>query len=72
MAKKTTKKRFNLVLSEDLLGQVETLAEEEETSVVEMFRRFIKLGLIAAQVQKDPNSALVIREGDHEREILFL
>lgn len=71
MAKKKTK-RFNLVLSEDLLGQVEALAEEEDTSIVEMFRRFIKLGLIAAEVQKDPDAALFIREGNHEREILFL
>lgn len=72
MAKKTKKKRFNLMLSEDLLDQVEKLADEEGTSIVEIFRRFIKLGLIAADVQKDPDAALLIREGGHEREIFLL
>ena len=41
-------------------------------TVVEVLRKFIKLGLIALEVQDKSGSALVIREGDAEREIMML
>lgn len=65
-------KRYNLVLPMDLFNAVNQLAEEEQTTVVELLRRFIKLGLIAADVARDPNSKLIIREGKQEQEILLL
>lgn len=70
MTKKS--KRFNLVLPEELLMQVQRIAEEEHTTVVEIFRRFIKLGLLAVELQKKPNSALILKQGGEEREVLFL
>ncbi len=66
------KRRFNLVLPEDMLAQVEQLAEEECTSVVEIFRRFVKLGLIVTDIQNAPDKALLIKRGDHEREVLII
>jgi ATP-dependent Clp protease ATP-binding subunit ClpA len=65
-------KRYNLVLPEDLFQQVQELADREHTTVVEVLRRFIKLGLLATRVSDTPGSALVIREGEREREILML
>ena len=66
-----TLKRYNLAVPETLYTELQKAAETRHTSVVELLRRFIKLGLLALDVERTPGSALFIREGDHEREILF-
>ncbi len=65
------KKRYNLVVPEELYSEVENLANRRHTTVVEMLRRFIRLGLIAAKVDETPGAALLIREGDKERQLLL-
>ncbi len=65
-------KRYNLALPEDLFDSIHELAEKEHTTVLEILRKFIRLGLIAADISKDSNSKLIIREGNAEREILML
>lgn len=65
-------KRYNLALPEDLFDSIHELADKEHTTVLEILRKFIRLGLIAADISKDSNSKLIIREGDVEREILLL
>src|SRR5262249_22003006 len=65
-------RRYNLVLPEALLREVQGFADAEQTTVVELLRRFIKLGLLASRIADTPGSALIIREGDREREILML
>ena len=66
------KKRYTLVLPEALYDEVEKIAQDEETTVIEIIRRFIKLGLLAMELQASPSGALIIREGDKEREIFIL
>lgn len=65
-------KRYNLVLPEALFNEVQALADKRHTTVVEMLRKFIKLGLLATQIEETPDSALIIREGNREREIILL
>ena len=65
-------KRYTLTLPEDLFDEIHDLAERRQTTVVDLLRRFIKLGLIAANVDETDNAALIIREGDSEREIVFI
>ena len=65
-------KRYNLVLPEDLYKEVQTLAERRGTTVVEIFRRFIRLGLLVAKAEESPDMAFILREGDKERELLLL
>ena len=65
-------KRYNLALPEELYGELQNLAENEHTTVLEIIRRFIKLGLIAVDVQNDPKSKLVIHEGKRQRELAFI
>jgi len=65
-------RRYSLVLPEDLFEEVERLAERQQTSVVELLRRFTRLGLLATQLQERADAALVIREGDREREVMLL
>ena len=65
-------KRYNLALPEDLFREVEQLAQREHTTVLEVLRRSVKLGLLAAQVQQTPGATLVIREGTTERQLVLL
>jgi hypothetical protein len=65
-------KRFNLLLPQVLFDELEAVAERRHTSVVELLRRFIKLGLIADQIEMSPDAELIIREGDVERRILLI
>jgi hypothetical protein len=65
-------KRYNLVLPEAVYSEVEKLAENRGTTVVEVLRKFIKLGLLAAKVEETEGSALLIREGETMKEIIFL
>src|SRR5439155_13554394 len=65
-------KRYSLVLPEDLFTAIQALADQRQTTVVDLIRRFIKLGLIAAKIEDTPGAALLIREGETEREIILL
>jgi ATP-dependent Clp protease ATP-binding subunit ClpC len=65
-------KRYNLALPEELFRDVERLAEREHTTVLEILRRSVKLGLIAARIQEQPDAAIIIREGGSEQRLLFL
>lgn len=70
--KATGVKRYNLVLPEELFNEVQQIADERQTSVVDILRRFIKLGLLADQIEKSPDSALIIRQGNAERQIILV
>lgn len=72
MNKNGAMKRYNLVLPEDLFQEVQHLADERQTSVVDLLRRFIKLGLLAANLENDQDSALLIRQGEETRQIVLL
>jgi CopG-like RHH_1 or ribbon-helix-helix domain, RHH_5 len=65
-------KRYNLVLPEELYQEVQTLAEQRGTTVVELLRRFIKLGLLVAKAEESPDMAFILREGERERELILL
>jgi hypothetical protein len=68
-AEKTGIKRYNLAIPEGLYKQVETIAKTNKMSVVDILKRFIKLGLL---VEASPNAQFLIREDDTEREIILL
>ena len=65
-------KRYNLVLPEKLFTEVEQVASKNEMKVVDVIRRFIKLGLVISSVEDDPDAIFLIRQGDREREITFI
>lgn len=64
-------KRYNLALPEGMFRQVVQLADREHTTVLEVIRRSVKLGLLVAEAQ-EAGAKLVIREGTSEREIVIL
>jgi len=62
---------YNLKVPAELNQKLVELANEKNTDVMGLLRKFIKLGLIAAEVEKKENSALLIREDGQEREIIL-
>jgi predicted transcriptional regulator len=68
----TASKRYNLKLPEELYQELQTLAERRQTTVLELLRRFVKLGLLVAKAEESPDMAFILREGDKERELVLL
>ena len=50
-------KRYNLVLTDELFGELERVARKRHTSVVEVLRRYIKLGLMVEEIDEKPDAA---------------
>lgn len=71
-AKTNNVKRYNLVLPEDLFNEVQKVADSRQTTVVDILRRFIKLGLLAAQIEESPDSTFLIRQGNVEKQIILV
>jgi len=67
-------RRYSLVLPEQLFQEVQQLADAEQTTVVELLRRFTRLGVLATRAQQEPGGGLFIREraGDAEQRLLLL
>ncbi|MCB0105783.1 MAG: hypothetical protein KDE53_07735 [Caldilineaceae bacterium] len=65
-------KRYTLVLPHELYDEVKRIADVRHISVVELFRKFIRLGILAMKLEDDPESALIIREGDKEQVVKLI
>lgn len=72
--KKTqTRRRYSLVLPDELFEELQGVADARGTSVVELIRLFVKIGLMAIKLEDEPgdDNALIIRKGGKERELLI-
>jgi hypothetical protein len=65
-------KRYNLVLPEELFNELQAEAERRQVTVVELLRKYIKLGLLVNRSLDSPDSSLLIREGNAEKEIVII
>lgn len=65
-------KKYQIVVPKSLFEEIEKLADSRQTTVIDIIRRFLKLGLLTARIENTPNAGLFIREGDNEREIILL
>jgi hypothetical protein len=65
-------KRYNLVLPEPLFREVQELAEQRHVTVLELLRKFVRLGLLVAKAEESPDMMFLLREGDTERQLILL
>lgn len=65
-------KKYQIVVPESLFEEIEKIADSRQTTVIDIIRRFLKLGLLTARIENTANAGLFIREGDSEREIILL
>ena len=64
-------KRYNMIIPEDLYNEVERLAEEKHTSMIELFRNFIKFGLVVNRLN-DEGAELIIRKNGEDKHIVLM
>jgi len=65
-------KRYNLVLPEALFLEVQDLAGRQHVTVLELLRKFIRLGLLVAKAEESPDTVFLLREGNTERQLVLL
>ncbi len=65
-------KRYNLALSVDQYNELQLVANREGETVVDVLRRFIKLGLFVDKVNQSGHAKILIRENNVDREIMFV
>lgn len=66
------KRRFNFILPLDLMAQVEQVASEEETSAVDIVRRYIKMGLIHREKTVKADGKMYIEDDDGRSIVLWI
>jgi len=66
--KKRANKRYTFELPIEIYNQLAGVAEENGTSVVEMLRKYIKLGLLATQ----PGTMVLLRIGDSDQPVMLI
>ena len=71
MVKEKTK-RYNMVLPQPLFDELQIIADERHSTVLEVLKQFIRLGLLVSKTEKSPDAAVIIREGDRERELMLI
>lgn len=62
-------KRFNLSMSEDLFEELEALAAKNSTSVTELMRSFVKLGLVHCALE-EKGGRMIVEEASGEQRTL--
>lgn len=62
-------RRYNLVLPEVLYDELQAVADREGTSVVDVLRVFIKMGLLIDKVNISSDGKFLLRENNTDREI---
>jgi hypothetical protein len=65
-------RKYLLVVPENLFEEIEQIAENRQTTVVDIMRRFLRLGVITAKIEENPDAGLYIKEGEMEKEIILL
>ena len=66
-------KRYTLVLPEELFDDLDKIAKRDGTTLKDVLRRFVKLGLYVDHIwSESPNASITIRDGDVERVVEFL
>ncbi|ETX03462.1 MAG: hypothetical protein ETSY1_47155 (plasmid) [Candidatus Entotheonella factor] len=69
---KTSNKRYNLVLPQPLFDELQAIADERHTTVLEVLKQFIRLGLLISKAEKSPDVAVILREGDRDRDLMLI
>lgn len=63
--------RINLVLPDEQMDQVRAVSAERKEVVTETLRRFVRLGLLVDEMEKQGNE-LIIRSGETEQRLILL
>ncbi len=62
-------KRYNLGLSQEQFDQVNKSAKDCNLSTADFIRRSLKLGCLAAEIEKTPGDALIARRKGKDKKV---
>ena len=62
-------KRYNLLLSQEQFDQMNKAAKDSNLSFADFVRRSIKLGCVAAEIEKTPGDALIARRNGKDKKV---
>ena len=65
-------RRSKVEIPDALLQEVEDLAQGQDTTAPELVRRFVNLGLYLSRARRSPGTTVIVREGERERELIWL
>lgn len=69
---KTEPKRINVAVTPEIVRALEMVMENEQVSLTEAVRRLIGYGDFVYRAIKQDNSEVLIRKGEHLREIVLI
>lgn len=64
--------RYNLRLPSSIYDELEQIAKKYGTNRLELIRKFIRLGLLAVELEKQPESGLYIKRSGELEKLLIL
>jgi predicted nucleic-acid-binding protein len=67
-----SRKRYNLVIPETLYSAIDHIAEEQDSSFVEVVKSFLRFALALYQVQKSENAKILIEVEGRQKEIHWM
>jgi len=65
------RKKYNLTLPQELYEEIEQAALEWDTTVVDVIKRFLRLGLVIRAAQSNPETDILLREKGELTKIRF-
>ena len=66
------RRRYNLILPDEVFSQVERIANEWGTSYKEVIQRLLKVGFIVVEAERSEDKAVYIQEGESLKQIRFM
>jgi LysM repeat protein len=64
--------RYHLSMPVSLHEELQVIADEEQVSIAEIMRRFLKLGVVASKLGQSQDAHLCIANGDTIQQIIVL
>lgn len=66
-------KRYNLAIPYYMYDEIKTIADSNDTTILDVIKKFLKLGLTISREQRKQNCEVIIRtDSGIEKEILIL
>jgi hypothetical protein len=65
-------RRYNMLMPQELFDELERVAGEHSVTVMDVMCWAIKLVLILDKIEKSPDTSLIIREKEQERELVLV
>jgi hypothetical protein len=65
-------KRLNLSLKPSVFDQLQEVAEQRGTSIVDVIRSCIRVGLMVHTASNDADTKIIVRKADQEQQVFLL